>query len=111
VAGGEALLSPSVTRRLIEEFAAQVPVDRSATEKLSTLTERELEVLTHVGHGLTNAEIAEAVFISESTAKTHLKRLVMKLGLCDAVAAVVFAYEAGLVKPGRAETSPQPERG
>ena len=100
VAAGEALLSPSITRRLVEEFADQHVVDPTTTPNLDTLTDREREVLVCVARGLSNAEIADEMHISESTAKTHLKRVLMKLDLRDRVNAVVFAYEAGVVKPG-----------
>lgn len=101
VASGEALLSPSITRRLVEEFADHPVVDPTSSPGLERLTQRETEVLVCVARGLTNTEIADAMHISESTAKTHLKRVLMKLGLRDRVNAVVFAYEAGLVRPGR----------
>ncbi len=100
VAGGEALLSPSVTRRLVEEFAGQPAPSTDGQDLLEMLTERESEVLTCVARGLSNAEIAAEMHISESTAKTHLKRVLMKLGLRDRVGAVVFAYEAGVVRAG-----------
>jgi DNA-binding NarL/FixJ family response regulator len=99
VATGDALLSPSVTRRLIERFA-DIPAARDPDAELATLTDREREVLACVARGLTNSEIATQMHISESTAKTHLKRILMKLRLRDRVAAVVFAYEIGLVRPG-----------
>jgi DNA-binding NarL/FixJ family response regulator len=95
VATGDALLAPSVTRRLIETFAGR-GVPREASARLGALTERELETLRLVARGLNNAELAQAMFVSESTAKTHLRRVLMKLGLRDRVAAVIFAYEAGL---------------
>ncbi|MEQ8839537.1 MAG: response regulator transcription factor [Acidimicrobiales bacterium] len=100
VAGGEALLAPSVTRRLVEEFAARtagaVPV-----AGLDTLTDRETEVLQAMARGLSNAEIAEALFVGETTVKTHVGRVLMKLGVRDRVQAVVAAYESGLVRPGQ----------
>jgi DNA-binding NarL/FixJ family response regulator len=99
VAGGEALLSPSVTRRLIEEFARQ-PVGHTAQpEELATLTARELEVLKLMARGLTNAELAAELVVSETTVKTHVGRVLDKLGLRDRVQAVVLAYESGLVQP------------
>lgn len=101
VAAGEALLSPSITRRLVEEFAEQPVIESAVASDLDTLTEREKEVLAHVARGLSNAEIAENMHISESTAKTHLKRVLMKLDLRDRVNAVVYAYEAGVVRPGK----------
>ncbi len=104
VAAGDALLSPSVTRRLVEEFARQPATPEDAEDSLEVLTDREREVLTCVARGMSNAEIAKAMHISESTAKTHLKRVLMKLGLRDRVGAVVFAYEAGVVRAGEPES-------
>jgi DNA-binding NarL/FixJ family response regulator len=98
VAGGEGLLSPSVTRRLIEEFATQAAPAMSPATPLEPLTEREREVLALVGAGLSNQEMAARLFISEATVKTHVKRILMKLGLRDRVQAVVLAYETGLVR-------------
>jgi len=100
VAAGEALLSPSVTRRLVEEFVEFPVATANSQPSIDALTDREGEVLRCVARGLSNAEIAEEMHISESTAKTHLKRVLMKLGLRDRVSAVVFAYEAGIVRPG-----------
>ncbi len=97
VAGGEALLAPSVTVRLIDEFTRTSHLRSSEDGRLDLLTEREVEVLTLVGRGLNNGEIAETMHVSESTAKTHLKRILMKLGLRDRVAAVVFAHECGML--------------
>ena len=97
---GEALLAPSVTRRLIERFTEQPMIDATIAKRVEGLTDREREVLIHVGHGLNNAEIAESLHVSESTAKTHLQRVLMKLHLRDRVGAAVFAYEAGLIRPG-----------
>jgi RNA polymerase sigma factor (sigma-70 family) len=99
VAGGEALLSPSVTRRVIERMAREPGVERNE-ERLGELTEREREVLELIAAGLTNAEIAERLVIEESTVKTHIKRVLMKLDLRDRVQAVIFAYENGVVRPG-----------
>jgi DNA-binding NarL/FixJ family response regulator len=99
VAAGEALLSPSVTQRLIDEFA-QRPDPASAPAALDELTEREREVLLLLARGLSNAEIATSLFVSETTVKTHVARILMKLGLRDRVQAVVCAYESGLVRPG-----------
>jgi DNA-binding NarL/FixJ family response regulator len=99
VAEGDALLSPSVTRRVVDRMAVQ-PVPVSAGRRLDQLTPRELEVLEHVAQGLSNREIAEAFVIEESTVKTHVKRILMKLGLRDRVQAVILAYETGLVRPG-----------
>lgn len=100
VADGDGLLSPSVTRQLIERIADHHVPDPDDARSLDRLTEREREVLVRVAQGLNNAEIADQLHISESTAKTHLKRLMMKLDLRDRVAAVVFAYENGLIRPG-----------
>ena len=97
VAAGEALLAPSVTKRLLEEFAAAAP--RPATDPPSGLTEREVEVLRAMADGLSNAEIADALFVSEATVKTHVSHILTKLELRDRVQAVVFAYESGLVLP------------
>jgi RNA polymerase sigma factor (sigma-70 family) len=99
VAGGEALLSPSVTRRVIERMAREPGVEPKE-ERLEELTEREREVLELIAAGLTNAEIAERLVIEESTVKTHVKRVLMKLDVRDRVQAVIFAYENGVVSPG-----------
>jgi DNA-binding NarL/FixJ family response regulator len=99
VAGGEALLSPSVTRRVIERMARE-PGVKPKEERLEELTEREREVLELIAAGLTNAEIAERLVIEESTVKTHVKRVLMKLDVRDRVQAVIFAYENGVVSPG-----------
>jgi DNA-binding NarL/FixJ family response regulator len=101
VAEGDSLLSPSVTRRVVDRMASQPPPVR-ATARLDELTPRELEVLELVARGLSNREIAEQFVIEESTVKTHVKRILMKLRLRDRVQAVVFAYENGLTRPGRA---------
>jgi DNA-binding NarL/FixJ family response regulator len=99
VAGGEALLSPSVTRRVIERMAREPGVEPQEA-RLEELTDREREVLELIAAGLTNAEIAERLVIEESTVKTHVKRVLMKLDLRDRVQAVIFAYENGVVRPG-----------
>ncbi len=99
VARGEALLAPTVTRRLIEEFAAR-PEPDAAPEGMDELTEREIEVLRSLAAGLSNAEIADALFVSEATVKTHISHILTKLDLRDRVQAVVVAYESGLVRPG-----------
>jgi DNA-binding NarL/FixJ family response regulator len=101
VAGGEALLAPEVTRRLIDHFLAGMRPGGSAPPELEELTERELEVLKLVAGGFSNAEIAETLFVSDGTVKTHVSRILSKLGLRDRVQAVVFAYECQLVEPGR----------
>jgi len=99
VAGGEALLAPSVTRRLIEEFATRPDPHRTPPQALKVLTEREREVLALVARGLSNGEIATELFISPATAKTHVSRVMMKLGARDRAQLVVTAYETGLVSP------------
>ena len=101
VAKGDALLAPSVTRRVIEEFVRRPPASvRTLPPKLEELTARELEVLKLIARGLSNAEIATELFVSETTVKTHVAHVIMKLGLRDRVQAVVAAYESGLVEPG-----------
>ena len=100
VAAGEALLSPSVTRRLIEAFVSVPRVLPDAQRQLDSLTARESEVLQLVARGLSNAEIAEELHLGEATVKSHVGNLLMKLEVRDRVQAVVLAYETGLVKPG-----------
>ena len=102
VAGGDALLAPSVTRRLIEEFGRFGPVRRTRPAELDQLTPRELDVLRLLARGLSNAEIAQALVLSDTTVKTHVAHVLGKLGLRDRVQAVVLAYESGLVVPGSA---------
>jgi DNA-binding NarL/FixJ family response regulator len=100
IANGDTLLAPAVTRRLVERFV-QRPAPGAAEEKrLAELTGRELEVLKLIATGLSNREIAQKLFLSEATVKTHFTRIAAKLGLRDRVQAVVFAYENGLVEPG-----------
>jgi DNA-binding NarL/FixJ family response regulator len=101
VAAGDALLSPSVTRRLMREFARPASPTDVTNKDLSRLTDREREVLVLIGQGLANREIAAQLHLGESTVKTHVKRILMKLQLRDRVHAVVFAYEVGLLTPGR----------
>jgi DNA-binding NarL/FixJ family response regulator len=103
VAAGEALLAPSVTRRLIEDVASRPRAPSAPPAAFAELTEREREVLVLVARGLSNAEIAERIVVSLGTVKTHVARLLMKLGLRDRVQAVVLAYESGLVTPGEQE--------
>ena len=98
VADGGSLFAPTVTRRLIEEFTRQR--QRSSAPQLAALTERETEVLRLVARGLSNSEIAAESFVTENTVKTHVARVLAKLGVRDRVQAVVAAYEAGLVRPG-----------
>jgi DNA-binding NarL/FixJ family response regulator len=104
VASGDALLAPSVTRRLLDEFARATAQGAQPTavrnRELDRLTEREREVLILIARGLSNREIAADLYVGESTVKTHVKRILMKLALRDRVHAVVFAYESGLLAPG-----------
>jgi DNA-binding NarL/FixJ family response regulator len=100
VANGEALLAPSATRRLIQEFARTAPARREPPAAVSELTPRELEVFRLIARGRSNAEIASELFVSETTVKTHVTRITMKLGVRDRVQAVVLAYESGIVAPG-----------
>jgi DNA-binding NarL/FixJ family response regulator len=101
VAEGGALLSPHVTRRLIAEFAARPATAPSVVSSPEQLTRREIEVLRLVAHGLSNAELAEKLVLSPLTAKTHVSRILTKLGLRDRTQLVVLAYESGLVSPGQ----------
>jgi len=100
VADGDALLAPSVTRRLVENFVRRPPPGQERPPAMADLTERELEVLRLIARGLSNAEIAQALVVSEATVKTHVNRVLSKLDLRDRVQAVVLAYESGLVQPG-----------
>ena len=101
VAGGEALLAPVITRRLIEHFCRRpAPIPTSNLPALSALTPRELDILRHIAHGLSNTEIAQRLFLSESTIKTHVGRVLAKIHARDRVQAVVLAYETGLIEPG-----------
>jgi DNA-binding NarL/FixJ family response regulator len=100
VAAGEALLAPSVTRRLIEEFARQPRRDRPRPDRLAGLTTRELEVAKLIARGLSNAEIADTLVLAEQTVKTHVGRILTKLDLRDRAQVVVAAYENGLIAPG-----------
>jgi DNA-binding NarL/FixJ family response regulator len=97
VAGGEALLSPSVTRRVVREFATRAPRTTRPHPQLGTLTERELQIVGLVGEGLNNDEIAERLVVSPATARTHVSRAMIKLGARDRAQLVVFAYQSGLV--------------
>ena len=106
VASGDALLAPAITRRLIEQFVRRPPPGVSKPPELARLTERELDVLVLVARGLSNSEIATALFLTEATVKTHVTHILAKLGLRDRVQAVVLAYESGLVQPG-AQTGPR----
>jgi DNA-binding NarL/FixJ family response regulator len=111
VASGNAVVSPRVTRRLLEEYAQVLPLSGAAQAErypaLPTLTEREREVLVAVAHGLSNTEIAATLHVSETTVKSHVGRILAKLSLRDRVQVVVLAYEAGLVRPG-AQYAPSP---
>ena len=100
VAAGDSILSPSVTRKVIDRMAEQPAPDASSRERLTALTPREREVLELVARGLSNGEIAQAFVIEESTVKTHVKRILRKLHVRDRVQAVIFAYESGLTQPG-----------
>jgi DNA-binding NarL/FixJ family response regulator len=100
VAQGDALLAPSVTKRLIHEFSRGAVAQQSAPAELEELTPRELEVFQLIARGLSNAEIAAELVVSETTVKTHVARVLMKLGVRDRVQAVVLAYESGVVAPG-----------
>jgi DNA-binding NarL/FixJ family response regulator len=100
IAAGDSLLSPSVTRRVVERMAGQPPPDAARDARLDELTPREREVLALVAHGLSNREIAAELVIEESTVKTHVKRILAKVGARDRVQAVIFAYASGLVTPG-----------
>ena len=105
-AAGDALIAPSITRRLLAEFAAR-PDPGTAASTLATLTQRERDVLHHLAGGASNGEIAARLYLGEATVKTHVASVLSKLSLRDRIQAVVFAYESGLVIPGR---TTQPER-
>jgi DNA-binding NarL/FixJ family response regulator len=107
VAAGEALLAPSVTRRLIEEFARQPRRDRPRPDRLASLTARELEVAKLIARGLSNAEIADTLVLAEQTVKTHVGRILTKLDLRDRAQVVVAAYESGLIAPGEGQGGQQ----
>lgn len=101
VHSGEAVVAPSTTRRLLDRFVPSLPdADAPDSNRLDGLTEREREVLEQIAHGLSNAEIGASLYVSEATVKTHVGRILTKLGLRDRVQAVVLAYETGLVRPG-----------
>jgi DNA-binding NarL/FixJ family response regulator len=100
VAAGESLLAPTVTSRLVREFASRPTAGRPRADLLTSLTEREVEVLLLIAQGLSNAELADRLVVSHATAKTHVSRILSKLGLRDRAQLVVAAYEAGLVVPG-----------
>jgi DNA-binding NarL/FixJ family response regulator len=102
VAAGDAMLAPALTRRLIEDFVRRPPPGAAPAGALAELTERELEVVRLLARGLSNAEIAEGLIVSEATVKTHVARILSKLGLRDRIQVVVLAYETGFVQPGEA---------
>jgi DNA-binding NarL/FixJ family response regulator len=102
IASGEALLAPSITRRLIEQYVARPRPGDSRPEQLAELTDREVDVLRHIARGMSNAEIATTLYLSEATVKTHVNRILTKLGLRDRTQAAVLAYETGIVQPGDA---------
>lgn len=101
VADGNAILSPSVTRRVIEQYAATAPASQSVKDELARLTDRERDVLCALAAGKSNAEAAATLYVGEGTIKTHVSHILTKLGLRDRMQAVVFAYESGLITPGR----------
>jgi DNA-binding NarL/FixJ family response regulator len=103
VARGESILAPVLTRRLVERFVAAPPPSESPPPILAALSERELDVFALLARGRSNAEIAQALFLGEATVKTHVARILTKLGLRDRVQAVVLGYESGFLRPGRAE--------
>jgi DNA-binding NarL/FixJ family response regulator len=100
VAGGESLLAPAITRRLVEQFVRRPPPGTAVPPRLEELSDRELDVLRQLARGMSNAEIAKALYVGDATVKTHVAHILRKLDLRDRVQAVVFAYEAGLVQPG-----------
>jgi DNA-binding NarL/FixJ family response regulator len=102
IADGNALLAPEVTKAIIERFVEEPPTDPAVRRRIDELTPREVEVLRLLTRGLSNAELAQELIVSEATAKSHLARVLMKLGVRDRVQAVIAAYESGLVKPGEA---------
>jgi DNA-binding NarL/FixJ family response regulator len=108
VASGDALLAPAVTRAVIEEFVRQPPAAAAPPPAVAELTPREREVLDLLARGLSNPEICELLFISEATAKTHVARILQKLGLRDRVQTVIYAYETGLVAPGSSASAGSP---
>jgi len=108
VAAGDSLLSPSVTRRVIDRMASQPSPDVSGNSTVGALTQRERQVLELVARGLSNREIASALVVEVSTIRTHVKRTLMKLGLRDRVQAVIFAYETGVTRPGSVVPAAEP---
>ncbi|MFC7531854.1 response regulator [Actinoplanes sp. GCM10030250] len=110
IAAGDSLLSPSVTRTVIDQMAAAAPPDPAAVRRLRGLTARERDVLVLVARGLSNGEIAAELFVEESTIKTHMKRILAKMDLRDRVQAVIVAYETGLIRPGGGGPAREPAR-
>jgi DNA-binding NarL/FixJ family response regulator len=108
VAAGDSLLAPKITRRIIERFVAEQPVDPELKRRAEQLTEREQEVLPYVGKGLTNAEIAGYLFVSEATIKSHVSHILTKLGARDRAQAVAFGYEVGLISAGSLDGEGRP---
>ncbi|GAB2942085.1 response regulator transcription factor [Micromonospora polyrhachis] len=106
---GDALLAPAITRRLVERFVDRTPETTTTYGGLNNLTPRELDVLRHLAQGLSNAELADTLHLSEATVKTHIARILAKLGLRDRVQAVVAAYRSGLVSPETNNAAPRPE--
>jgi DNA-binding NarL/FixJ family response regulator len=106
LAAGQAMLDPAVTRRVIETFARTTTPRPTDTAKLARLTDRETQVLRLIARGMSNAEIARTLVVSDATAKTHVSNVLTKLGLRDRVQGVIYAYETGLVEPGHDQTSP-----
>jgi DNA-binding NarL/FixJ family response regulator len=100
VARGDALLAPAITRRLVEDFVRRPPPTGARNERFAELTARELEVLTLIARGRSNSEVARELYLSEATVKTHITRVLHKLGVRDRVQAVIVAYEHGLIQPG-----------
>jgi DNA-binding NarL/FixJ family response regulator len=100
VAGGKSLLAPAITRRLVEQFVRRPPPGTAVPPRLEELSDRELDVLRQLARGMSNAEIAKALYVGDATVKTHVAHILRKLDLRDRVQAVVFAYEVGLVQPG-----------
>ncbi|SNY71461.1 response regulator [Paractinoplanes atraurantiacus] len=100
VAAGDAVIAPALTRRLLDEFAQHLTAPQKEDGRLGTLTEREREILVAIGRGWTNGEIAERLVLSESTVKTHVGRVLAKIGARDRIQAVIFAYDMGLARPG-----------
>ncbi len=111
VAAGDSLLAPGVTRRVIDAFVRRPAPARVADTRLTGLTRREVEVLGLLARGLSNLDIAQRLFVSEATVKTHVSNVLAKLGLRDRVQAVIFAYEHGVVRPGESDETADPSHG